>query len=87
MKGSGYRADTSGSRFARRYVQQLVNLAEKENRSLTQTTIVLLKEGFERRIAGADRRCDLLRNFSGIGIDTAALSYAKILLREDGDLR
>ena len=67
--------------------QKMLYLAEKEHRSLTQTTIVLLKEGLERRLADTERRRDLLRNFFGIGPDAAGLPDAEILVREDRDRR
>jgi hypothetical protein len=67
--------------------QKMLYLAEKEHRSLTQTTIVLLKEGLERHLADTERRRDLLRNFSGIGVETAGLPDAEILVREDRDRR
>lgn len=67
--------------------QKMLYLAEKEHRSLTQTTIVLLKEGLERRLADAERRRDLLRNFSGIGPGAASLPDAELLVREDRDRR
>ncbi len=66
--------------------QKMLYLAEKEHRSLTQTTIVLLKEGLERRLADTERRRDLLRNFSGIGVETTGLPDAETLLREDRKL-
>lgn len=67
--------------------QKMLYLAEKEHRSLTQTMIVLLKEGLERRLADTERRSDLLRNFSGIGPDAAGSPDAEILVREDRDRR
>ena len=67
--------------------QKMLYLAEKEHRSLTQTTIVLLKEGLDRRLADTERRRDLLRNLSGIGVETAGLPDAEILVREDRDHR
>jgi hypothetical protein len=62
-------------------------LAKEEHRSLAQTAMVLMKEGLEQHWDSMDRRRNLLRNFSGLGVDTTHLSDPEELIREDRDRR
>jgi len=64
---------------------QMVYLAEKEHRSLTQETIVLLKEGIEKRIGSIERRRTVLRRIENLGIDGSSFSDPVDLIREDRD--
>jgi len=66
---------------------QLNYLAEKEHRSLAQQTIVLLKEGIERRLDNKNRRKELISNYEGIGVDSTALPSPESMVREDRDDR
>jgi plasmid stability protein len=72
--------------------QELYNklsyLAEKEHRSLAQETIVLLKEGVERKLNNRDRRRKLIASFNGLGItNPAKLPSPADLVREDRETR
>jgi hypothetical protein len=62
---------------------QITYLAEKEHRSLTQETIVLLKEGITRRIGDKERRRKLLDKISDLGIDGSKYPDPVDLIRED----
>ncbi len=62
-------------------------LAEKEHRSLAQETIVLLKEGVDKRLDNQNRRKKMLESFQGLGVDTNGLPSAADLIREDRDNR
>jgi hypothetical protein len=66
---------------------QLSFLAEKEHRSLAQQTIVLLKEGIERRLENKNRRKHLISTFEGIGVEAQILPTPEFLVREDRDSR
>ena len=66
---------------------QLNYLAEKEHRSLAQQTIVLLKEGIEKRLENKNRRKSLIATFDGIGIDSSLIPSPESLVREDRDNR
>jgi antitoxin FitA len=66
---------------------KLSYLAEKEHRSLTQETIVLLKEGIEKRFDNQNRRKKLLESFTGLGVNTSGLPTPAELIREDRDSR
>lgn len=66
---------------------QLNYLAEKEHRSLAQQTIVLLKEGIEKRLDNKNRRKELLASFEGIGVDSTLVPSPESLIREDRDGR
>jgi hypothetical protein len=71
--------------------QELYNklsyLAEKEHRSLAQQTIVLLKEGVDKRLDNQSRRRKLIESFKGLGVDTSGLPSPQELVREDRDNR
>lgn len=62
---------------------QLSYLAEKEHRSLSQETIVLLKEGILSKMGNRERRKKLLDGDPGIGINGKDLPDPVILIRED----
>lgn len=62
---------------------QLSYLAEKDHRSLSQETIVLLKEGIVSKIGNKERRKKLLENETGIGINGKDLPDPVIFIRED----
>ena len=64
---------------------QLNYLAEKENRSLAQEAIVLLKEGLESKIGNKERRKKVLEKIKELGIDGRDLSDPVQLIREDRD--
>ena len=66
---------------------KLSYLADKEHRSLAQETIVLIKEGIEKRLDNQSRRKKLLESFSGLGVDTSGLPTPAELVREDRDGR
>ena len=66
---------------------QLNYLAEKEHRSLAQQTIVLLKEGIEKRLENKNRRKHLIATFEGIGVDSSKVPSPEALVREDRDNR
>jgi hypothetical protein len=66
---------------------QLNYLAEKEHRSLAQQTIVLLKEGIEKRLENKNRRKQLIATFEGLGIDSTLVPSPESLVREDRDNR
>ncbi|AEJ19712.1 hypothetical protein [Gracilinema caldarium] len=71
--------------------QELYNkldyLAKKEHRSLAQETIVLLKEGVEKRLDNKNRRKKVIESFTGLGINTNNLPTPEELIREDRDSR
>ncbi|MBN1525827.1 MAG: Arc family DNA-binding protein [Spirochaetales bacterium] len=71
--------------------QELYNkiayIAEKEHRSLAQETIVLLKEGLEKRLDNKNRRAKIIKSFTGLGIDTSGLPSPEEIIREDRDSR
>jgi plasmid stability protein len=62
-------------------------LAEKEHRSLAQETIVLLKEGIDKRLDNQSRRKKLIESFTGLNIDMSGLPTPAELIREDRDNR
>lgn len=62
---------------------QLNYLAEKEHRSLSQETIVVLKEGITAKLGDKDRRRQLLEEGNPLGIDGRRLSDPVDLVRED----
>ena len=64
---------------------QLSYLAEKEHRSLSQETIVILKEGIVTKMGNKERRIKLLDGETGINIDGKNLPDPAILIREDRD--
>lgn len=66
---------------------QLNYLAEKEHCSLAQQTIVLLKEGIEKRLENKNRRKQLIATYEGIGIDPKLVPTPESLVREDRDSR
>lgn len=65
--------------------QQLNYLADKDHRSLTQETIVLLKESIESRMSNVERRKKVLESFSGLGLKDMDLPDPVELLRDDRD--
>ena len=64
---------------------QLSYLAQKEHRSLTQETIVLLKEGIEAKMGNKERRRKTLEQMSALEIDGKDLPDPVTLVREDRD--
>lgn len=62
---------------------QLNYLAQKEHRSLSQETIVLLKEGIIAKMSNKERRKKLLEQGSVIDIDGNDLPDPVQLIRED----
>ncbi len=62
---------------------QLNYLAEKEHRSLSQETIVVLKEGLESKLGNTDRRRKLLESANVLDIDGSKLPDPVVLIRED----
>ena len=62
---------------------QISYLADKEHRSLTQETIILLKEGINRRIGDKERRRKLLDKMSDLHIDGSKYPDPVDLIRED----
>jgi plasmid stability protein len=62
---------------------QLSYLAEKENRSLTQEAIVLLREGIEAKIGNKERRRKILEKMDSLNIDGRNLPDPVSLIRED----
>jgi len=62
---------------------QLNYLAEKEHRSLSQETIVVLKEGLIQKIGNKERRKKLLEERNVLGIDGKSLPDPVLLIRED----
>jgi len=62
-------------------------LAEKEHRSLAQETIVLLKEGIDKRLDNQSRRKKLIESFTGLNINMSGLPTPAELIREDRDNR
>jgi plasmid stability protein len=64
---------------------QLNYLAQKEHRSLTQETIVLLRESISSRLSNKNRRKDLLDSFGGILMKSSDAISPVDLLREDRD--
>ncbi|HOF86443.1 MAG TPA: hypothetical protein PLP41_12110 [Treponemataceae bacterium] len=64
---------------------QLSYLAEKENRSLAQQTIVLLKEGMVKKLGGKERRGKLLEKIRTLDIDHSDIPDPVDLIREDRD--
>lgn len=64
---------------------QLSYLAEKENRSLAQEAIILLKEGIDSRIGNKERRKKVLEKISALQIDGSRLPDPVELIREDRD--
>jgi len=63
--------------------RQLSYLAEKENRSLTQEAIVILKEGIEVKLGDKSRRLEALRKLEELGLDGTGLPDPVALVRED----
>ena len=64
---------------------QLSYLAEKENRSLAQQTIVLLKEGMVKKLGRKERRGKLLEKIRTLDIDHSDIPDPVDLIREDRD--
>ena len=64
---------------------QLSYLAQKEHRSLTQETIVLLREGIEAKMGNKERRRKTLEQMSALEIDGKDLPDPVTLVREDRD--
>ncbi len=64
---------------------QLNYLAKKEHRSLTQETIVLLKEGIESRIGNKERRRKIIDKILELDIDGPSLPDPVEMIREDRD--
>jgi hypothetical protein len=64
---------------------QMTYLAEKEHRSLTQETIVLLKEGITNRIGNIERRRKLLQKMEKLNINGKDFPDPVELIREDRD--
>lgn len=62
---------------------QLSYLAEKEHRSLAQETIVLLKEGMERKLGNKERRRKILERMKSLDIDGSKAADPVALVRED----
>ena len=62
---------------------KLTYIAKKEHRSLSQETIVLLKEGISSRLGDCNRRRKLLENANVLDIDGSALPDPEALIRED----
>jgi plasmid stability protein len=63
--------------------EQLSCLAEREHRSLTQETIVLLKEGIETRLENQERRRTLMEKKNPFSIDSRNLPDPVTLIRKD----
>jgi antitoxin FitA len=65
---------------------QLSYLAEKEHRSLSQETIVILKEGLLSKLGNKDRRRNLLEKTNVLDIiDGSKFPDPVVLIREDRD--
>ncbi|MCK9195708.1 MAG: hypothetical protein M0P16_01860 [Syntrophales bacterium] len=64
---------------------QLNYLAEKEHRSLSQETIVILKEGITSKLGNKDRRRKMLEKANVLDIDGSKLPDPVTLIREDRD--
>ncbi len=64
---------------------RLKSLADKEHRSLTQETIVLLEEAIQERSASTDRKRALLEKDDPLGLEGKRVSDPVILVREDRD--
>ncbi len=62
---------------------QLNYLALKDRRSLSQETIVILKEGIVARLGNKERRKKLLEDNKGTGIEGKDLPDPVNLIRED----
>ncbi len=62
---------------------QLNYLAEKEHRSLSQETIVVLKEGLVSKLGNKDRRRKLLESTNVLDIDGSKFPDPVVLIRED----
>lgn len=62
---------------------QISYLAAKDHRSLTQETIVLLKESIDSRMANIQRRKRVLESFTGLGLKEKNLPDPVELIRED----
>lgn len=62
---------------------QLSYLAEKEHRSLSQETIVLLKEGIVSKMGNRERRIRLLEAENEIKINGKDLPDPVVFIRED----
>jgi len=62
---------------------QISYLAEKDHRSLTQQTIILLKEGILKHIGNKERRRKLLDKISDLQIDGSKFPDPVDLIRED----
>jgi len=64
---------------------QINYLAEKEHRSLSQETIVLLKEGLITKLGNKERRRKLLEKIHELDIDGTKYPDPVALIREDRD--
>jgi antitoxin FitA len=62
---------------------ELSYLAQKERRSLSQETIVILKEGIAAKLGNQERRKKLLQEESPLDIDGRKLPDPAVLIRED----
>lgn len=65
--------------------KQLSYLAEKEHRSLSQETVVLLKEGIVSKLGNRERRKTILEQKIEINIQGNELPDPVDLIREDRD--
>jgi antitoxin FitA len=64
---------------------QLNYLAKKEHRSLSQETIVILKEGIGSKLGNKERRRKLLEQINLLDIDADKFPDPVDLIREDRD--
>ena len=62
---------------------ELSYLAQKERRSLSQETIVILKEGIAAKLGNQERRKKLLQEESPLDIEGRILPDPAALIRED----
>jgi len=65
--------------------KQLSYLADKEHRSLSQQTVVLLREGIVSKLGNQERRKRILEQGTGININGNSLPDPVNLIREDRD--
>jgi len=64
---------------------QLNYLAKKEHRSLSQETIVILKEGISSKLGNKERRRKLLEETNLLDIDANMFPDPVAMIREDRD--
>ena len=62
---------------------ELSYLAQKERRSLSQETIIILKEGIAAKLGNQERRKKLLQEESPLDIEDLKLPDPSALIRED----